>query len=159
MPLTIRDARDDDLVFIVHANRGLARETEGLELDPGLVRPGVAAVLADPSHGRYFIAEADNLRVGQMMITYEWSDWRNGVFWWIQSVFVEPGHRRKGVFSSLFRDVSRRAGEDSAVCGIRLYVDRSNARARDIYAHLGLHESNYRVMETVFRGPASHRED
>jgi GNAT superfamily N-acetyltransferase len=158
MSTRIREARAGDLDFIVSANMALARESEQLELDPLLVRPGVAAVLADAARGRYFIAEAGGRPVGQMMLTLEWSDWRNGAFWWIQSVFVEPGHRRKGVFSCLFRHAAALAEASPEVCGLRLYVDRSNAGARGIYAHLGLHESNYLVMESVFRGPASHHE-
>ena len=159
MPVTIRDARPDDLDFIVAANAALARESEDIELDPALVQPGVAAVLAHRSLGRYFIAESDGARIGQMMLTFEWSDWRNGVFWWIQSVFVDPGHRGQGVFSLLFRHVMGEAGRNPEVCGLRLYVDRGNDRARAIYAHLGLHHSNYEVMEHVFRGATSHRED
>jgi GNAT superfamily N-acetyltransferase len=158
MNLTLRDARPDDLDFIVRGNAEMARETEGIELEPGLVGPGVLAVLRDSSLGRYFIAESAGRPVGQIMLTLEWSDWRNGVFWWIQSVFVDPAHRRQGVFSSLFRHVSDLARASPDVCGLRLYVDRSNSRARDIYEHLGLHATNYDVMEAVFRGPASHRE-
>ena len=109
--------------------------------------------------GRYFVAETDGRPVGQLMLTYEWSDWRNGVFWWIQSVFVEPQQRGSGVFSALFRHVHEQARKRPEVCGLRLYVDRANGRARSVYGHLGLHSTNYDVMETVFRGPASHRED
>jgi GNAT superfamily N-acetyltransferase len=158
MKLTLRDAQPDDLDFLVRGNADMARETEGLELDPGLVLPGTRAVLQDASLGRYFVAESAGRPVGQLMLTYEWSDWRNGVFWWIQSVFVEPDCRKSGVFSALFRHVLELARSRPDVCGIRLYVDRANARAHGIYAHLGLHATNYDVMETVFRGPASHRE-
>lgn len=159
MPLTIRDALPTDLDFVVEANRRLALESEDIELDPALLRPGVQAVLADRSLGRYFIAESDGAPVGQLMLTYEWSDWRAGMFWWIQSVYVAGGHRGRGVFSALFRHVAALAEADPGVCGLRLYVDRSNARAQAIYRHLGLHASNYEVMERVFRGPESHRED
>jgi GNAT superfamily N-acetyltransferase len=158
MKLTLRESRPNDLDFIVRGNTEMARETEGVELDPALVGPGTQAVLQDRSLGRYFIAESDGQPVGQMMLTFEWSDWRNGVFWWIQSVFVEPDHRGKGVFSALYRHVSELATTSPEVCGLRLYVDRGNARARGIYASLGMHSTNYDVMEVVFRGPASHRE-
>ncbi len=158
MTLRIRDARGGDLEFIIRANSGLAMESEGVALDLALLRPGVAAVFEDPTRGRYFIAESGNWPVGQMMLTFEWSDWRNGVFWWIQSVFVEPSHRQNGVFSALYRHVSELAAASPEVCGLRLYVDRSNSRARSIYRHLGLYESNYEVMEIVFRGPESHKE-
>lgn len=159
MSVTIRDAHPQDLDYIVAANSALALESEDIELDPALLRPGVAALLESPTLGRYFIAESAGTPVGQMMLTYEWSDWRNGLFWWIQSVFVDPGHRGQGIFSALFRHVAEHAGRDPRVCGLRLYVDRANDRAHAIYAHLGLHRSNYEVMEQVFRGPASHRED
>lgn len=164
MSLTIRDATAADLDFIVCANASMAAETEGLTLDLELVRPGVAAVLADPALGRYFIAEkrsgdAGATPVGQLLLTYEWSDWRNGVFWWIQSVYVLAGQRGAGVFTGIFRHVEAAARRDPRVCGLRLYVDRHNADARSIYTHLGLHVSNYDIMENVFRGPASRRED
>ena len=155
MKLTLRDARPQDLAFIVRGNSEMARETEGIALDPDLVGPGVQAVLQDPSLGRYFIAEADGTPVGQLLLTYEWSDWRNGVFWWIQSVFVEPAARRCGVFTALFSHVHQLATSCSEVCGLRLYVDRANRRAQRTYAHLGLHLTHYDVMETVFRGPTS----
>jgi len=159
MTLILRDARPGDLDFLVRGNVEMARETESIELDPALVVPGTRAALRDPALGRYFIAEAAGRPVGQLMLTYEWSDWRNGVFWWIQSVFVEPQHRGSGVFSALFRHVHDLARNRPEVCGVRLYVDRANDRARAIYARLGLHPTNYDVMETVFRGPASHRDD
>jgi GNAT superfamily N-acetyltransferase len=157
MNLTLRDACLQDLDFIVQGNTAMARETENIELDPALVRPGTLAVLQDDALGRYFIAESGGKPVGQLMLTLEWSDWRNGVFWWIQSVFVEPDYRGKGVFSALYRHVAGLAAESPGVCGLRLYVDRANTRARGIYASLGMHPTNYDVMEVVFRGPASHR--
>ena len=156
---TIRDGVPADFDFVVEGNRRLALESEGIELDLALLRPGVRAILADRSLGRYFIAESGGEPVGQMMLTYEWSDWRAGTFWWIQSVYVHDAHRGRGVFSALFRHASALAEADPAVCGLRLYVDRANARARAIYEHLGLHASNYEVMERVFRGPESRRED
>jgi GNAT superfamily N-acetyltransferase len=156
---SIRDACRADHAFIVEANRRLALESEQIVLDPALLVPGVEAVLADRSLGRYFIAELAGRPIGQMMLTYEWSDWRNGVFWWIQSVYVDDAHRGAGVFSALFRHVAACAAEEPQVCGLRLYVDRANDSARAIYAHLGLHASNYEVMERVFRGPESHREN
>ena len=158
MKLTLRDTCLEDLEFIVRGNTDMARETENVTLDPALVRPGTLAVLQDRSLGRYFIAESGGRPVGQMMLTLEWSDWRNGAFWWVQSVFVEPDCRAQGVFSSLYRHVSELAAASPEVCGLRLYVDRANAKARHIYAHMGLHSTNYDVMEVVFRGPASHCE-
>ena len=153
--MRIRDATPADLAFIASANAAMALESEGQTLDPVLLLPGVRAVIDDPSLGRYCLAEVDGLPVGQLMTTYEWSDWRNGVFLWIQSVYVLPGHRGSGIFRSLFRHLEARAQADPTICGIRLYVDRGNTRAQEVYARLGLHRSNYTVMETVYRGPES----
>ena len=154
----IRDATQADLPFIVAANAALASETEGQTLDGALLGPGVQAVLADPRLGRYYIAEVDGLAVGQLMTTYEWSDWRNGLFLWIQSVYVQPAHRSGGVFRALFAHLEALARRDSRFCGIRLYVDRGNEPAQGVYARLGMHRSNYGIMETVYRGPESREE-
>ena len=154
--MKIRDATVADIPFIVSANTVLAQETEGQVLDPGLLEPGVRAVFEDPSLGRYYLAEVDGSPVAQLMTTYEWSDWRNGVFLWIQSVYVLPGYRGSGAFRSLFGHLEGLARADSRICGIRLYVDRDNERAQEVYARLGMHRSNYGVMELVYRGPESH---
>jgi len=154
----VREAARADHPFIVAANAALASETEGQALDGALLGPGVQAVLDDPGLGRYYIAEVDGQAVGQLMTTYEWSDWRNGLFLWIQSVYVQPAHRGGGTFRALFSHLEMLARRDPRVCGIRLYVDRSNLRAQGIYTRLGMHRSNYGVMETVFRGPESHEE-
>lgn len=156
--IRIRPAVPADAVFIISANRRMALETEGLELDPGLLEPGVRTALADPSRARYFIAESGGRAVGQLMLTYEWSDWRNGHFWWIQSVFVEPEHRQQGVFGALYRHVEDTARAAGTVCGLRLYVEKDNHRARQIYQRLGMHMTAYDMLETTFRGPASHRD-
>ena len=157
--MRIRDARPSDADFIVAANTALAAETEGQALDPALVGPGVRAVLDDPSLGRYYIAEIGDQPVGQLMTTYEWSDWRNGVFLWIQSVYVMPGHRGSGAFRALYDHLVQLARRDERICGIRLYVDHANRRAQEVYARLGMHRSNYAVMEAVYRGPESHASD
>lgn len=153
--MKIRDATRADAAFIVAANTALAAETEGQALEPALIGPGVQAVLDDRSLGRYYIAEVGGRAVGQLMTTFEWSDWRNGLILWIQSVYVLPEHRGSGAFRALFGHLVDLAEEDTRICGIRLYVDRSNARAQQVYARMGMHLSNYGVMETVFRGPAS----
>jgi GNAT superfamily N-acetyltransferase len=154
--MRIRDATVTDLEFIAGANQALAQETEKMVLDQVLLLPGIRAVLEDPALGRYYLAEADGRPVGQLMTTYEWSDWRNGVFLWIQSVYVLPEYRGSGAFRSLFGHLAEFARADSRICGIRLYVDRSNERAQEVYARFGMHRSNYGVMESVFRGPESH---
>jgi GNAT superfamily N-acetyltransferase len=157
--MKIRNATRADADFVVASNASLAMETEGQALDPALIGPGVRAVLEDPALGRYYIAELDGRPVGQLMTTFEWSDWRNGLFLWIQSVYVLPAHRGGGVFRALFGHLAELAERDARICGIRLYVDRGNARAQGVYASLGMHLSNYGVMETVYRGPASRARD
>ncbi len=156
--MKIRDATPADLPFIVAANAALASETEGQALDLALLQAGVQAALEDPRLGRYYLAEHDGQVLGQLMTTFEWSDWRNGLFLWIQSVYVLPEHRGGGVFKALFDHLARVAREDPRVCGIRLYVDRGNEKAKSVYGRLGMHRSNYGVMETVYRGPESHED-
>lgn len=156
--MKIRDATPADLPFIVAANAALAAETEGQVLDPAVLQAGVQAVLADDRLGCYYLAESDGQVVGQLMTTFEWSDWRNGQFLWIQSVYVMPDNRGDGVFRALFEHLGRIAREDPRVCGIRLYVDRGNQKAQSVYGRLGMHRSNYGVMETVYRGPESHED-
>ncbi len=157
--IRIRPSVPADAPFIISANRRMALETEGLELDPELLEPGVRKALADPSLGRYFIAESGGKAVGQLMLTFEWSDWRNGQFWWIQSVFVEPEHRQQGVFGALYRHAEETARASGTVCGLRLYVEKDNHRARRIYERLGMHMTGYDMLEVTFRGPASHRHE
>ncbi len=156
--MTIREATGEDLEFIVAANWALASESERQHLDPTLLRPGVRTVLDDPTLGRYYLAEIDGKVVGQLMTTTEWSDWRNGLFLWIQSVYVLDEYRGAGVFRALYDHLSGMAASDTRICGIRLYVDRSNARAQEVYARLGMHRTNYGVMQTVYRGAESHEE-
>lgn len=150
----IRAARADDAPSVVEFNAALALESEGRVLDPTLLVPGVAAVLADPAKGRYYIAELDGAVVGQTLLTWEWSDWRNGTFWWIQSVYVRPTARRRGVFSALYRHIHAAARADATVCGIRLYMEDHNHRARDTYLALGMRPGGYQVLEVDFRAPA-----
>jgi GNAT superfamily N-acetyltransferase len=147
----IRDACLSDARVIAGFNVRMAMETESRPLDPDLINPGVAAVLRDASKGRYWVAEADGQVVGQLMVTYEWSDWRNGVFWWIQSVYVRKDSRRNGVFSALHRHVESLARQTPDVCGLRLYVERANHRARKTYLALGMTSPGYEVMEIDFR--------
>jgi GNAT superfamily N-acetyltransferase len=150
MTITIRPASADDADFLAQGNAAMALETEHKRLDPAVVGAGVRAALADPGKGLYFIAECDGKQVGQLMFTYEWSDWRNGTFWWIQSVYVLPQARRSGVFRALFRHVEQLAAADPAVCGIRLYVERENERAQATYRHCGLDDAGYVVMEVDY---------
>ena len=147
--VNIRPAYSSDEAVIVRFNQRLAEETENKSLAEDRIVPGVAALLADSDLGRYFMAEIDAAVVGQIMITYEWSDWRNGLFWWIQSVYVAPAARRNGVFSALYRYVAELAREEGA-CGIRLYVESGNARAQQTYRAMGMTDTTYQVMETEF---------
>jgi len=154
--MRIRDATPADVGFIIRANRALAAETEDQALDPALLSAGVQAVLDDPALGRYYLAELEGRPVGQLMTTFEWSDWRNGFLLWIQSVYVLPEARGRGAFRALYQHLVDLAASDARICGIRLYVDRHNARAQQVYARLGMHLSNYAIMEVVYRGPESH---
>jgi GNAT superfamily N-acetyltransferase len=150
MDLRIRRATGADAEQIARYNAAMALETEHLELDHQRLLPGVKAVLADPSKGFYLVAEAEGGVAGQMMITYEWSDWRNGVFWWIQSVYVEPARRRRGVFRSLYLYALQQARAAADVCGLRLYVEAGNEAARRTYEELGMAKTAYEMFEVDF---------
>jgi len=152
MTVHTRDAEARDLDFLASGNTAMALETEHKLLDPATVRSGVQAAFHEPSRGRYFVAELDGKVVGQLMVTYEWSDWRNGVFWWIQSVYVEPAARRHGVFRALYDHVERLAMTTPAVCGLRLYVENDNLRAQRTYLGCGMVDAGYLVMETDYSG-------
>ena len=145
--VTIRSAHVDDAAFIVDCNLRLARESEDITLDAERVTEGVAAVLEDDNKGFYLIAEIDGQRAGQLMITYEWSDWRNGVFWWFQSVYTMPEFRGRGVFRSLYSHVETLAAQTGNVCGLRLYVAPDNGRAQATYVNRGMHDSGYLLFE------------
>ncbi|MDR2013278.1 MAG: GNAT family N-acetyltransferase [Rhodanobacter sp.] len=145
--LVIRDAHTDDIAFVVAANAAMALETERKTLDPATLQHGVAAVIAQSARGFYLIAERAGARVGCVLITREWSDWRNGDWWWLQSVYVVPDARRSGVFSALYADVERRMRIAGNTVGLRLYVERDNVRAQATYAALGMHETAYRLYE------------
>lgn len=145
--ITYRQATPADAPEIVAFQIAMARETEAIDLDEEICTRGVAAVFADPSHGLYYIAEADGRILGSLMLTYEWSDWRNGVVWWIQSVYVRPEARAQGVYRGLYAHVQQLAQADANVRGIRLYVDERNTRAQQVYARLGMNGEHYRVFE------------
>ena len=150
MQLTIRTACSEDAATIARFNNGIAEETEGHSLDPATIRRGVERLLADADNGQYWVAEADGRVVGQIMVTYEWSDWRDGRIWWVQSVYVDADYRRRGVFAALYRHVESLAAQDPDVIGIRLYVDANNMRAQNTYTGLGMDMTEYRVMESMF---------
>ncbi|HVR43026.1 MAG TPA: GNAT family N-acetyltransferase [Thermoanaerobaculia bacterium] len=145
--LSFRRATTEDVDAICRFQIAMARETEGVELDPPILRRGVEAVFRDPSLGHYWLAESGGKVTGGLMITYEWSDWRNRMVWWIQSVWVEPEWRRRGVYGGLYRHVRQLAESDSGVAGIRLYVDRRNGSAQEVYRRLGMDGGHYATFE------------
>jgi GNAT superfamily N-acetyltransferase len=147
MPLTIRRATPADLGTIIEFNLRLADESEGKTLDRELLTAGIRAALADPAKGPYFLAEREGEAVGSMQVTTEWSDWRNGWFWWIQGVYVRADARRQGVFRALYEHVLETARNDPTVIGLRLYVERDNHRAQQTYLNLGMGWTSYGVME------------
>lgn len=149
MDITIREAKTSDQPLIAEFNSRLADETEGRKLDPDLIGPGVEAVLADATKGRYWLAIINGKIAGQIMVTYEWSDWRNGMLWWIQSVYVPAEFRRQGVFSALYQHVESLVKEDQNACGLRLYVENNNTRAQETYRNLAMVEPGYIVMESL----------
>jgi ribosomal protein S18 acetylase RimI-like enzyme len=148
--IQIREAKPSDQASIVEFNSRLADETEGKQLDPNLIGPGVAAILADSGKGRYWLAIIAGKVAGQIMVTYEWSDWRNGMLWWIQSVYVPAEFRRMGVFSALYQHVESLVKEDQNACGLRLYVENNNTRAQQTYRNLAMTEPGYIVMQSIF---------
>ena len=153
MNITIREAQAGDAEIIARNNTAMALETEHKLLDERTVRLGVAAALLDPAKGRYFLAVDDaGAVVGQLMFTHEWSDWRNGDFWWIQSVYVDPAARRLGVFRAMYTHVERLAQRTPGVCGLRLYVETDNVRAQRTYESCGMRDAGYRVMEVDYSG-------
>jgi GNAT superfamily N-acetyltransferase len=151
MSIDIRLAVPGDWPTIVDFNCRLAEESEGKTLERAHVEPGVKAVLADPHKGRYFIASIAGQPVGQLMHTREWSDWRNGDIWWLQSVYVDRDFRRQGVFRALFDRLQSEAEADPGVVGLRLYVEEHNSRAHETYRDLGLVPGGYFVMEKMHR--------
>jgi len=150
MRIEIRHAYPEDAPTIAEYNRAMAAETESIELEPQRVLQGVTAVLADASRGFYLVAADGGRVVGQLMITYEWSDWRNGNLWWIQSVYVHPDYRRQGIFRMLYANILDRARQDPDVCGVRLYVEEENHRAQRTYENLGMRRTPYRLYEVDF---------
>jgi GNAT superfamily N-acetyltransferase len=147
--MVIRPAVIGDLTTIAEFNILMAFETEHLVLDRARVLDGVRAVLTDPSKGRYIVAESGGTVIGQLMVTYEWSDWRNGMFWWIQSVYVEAAFRGKKIFSQLYEYIKVEAVANKS-CGIRLYVEEANATAQQTYKKLGMVLTPYEMMEDDF---------
>tara|TARA_B100001287_G_scaffold256670_1_gene241700 strand:- start:272 stop:727 length:456 start_codon:yes stop_codon:yes gene_type:complete len=147
----IRKGEKKDIDVIAKYNIAMALETENKILDDETITNGVSSIIKDKSKGQYWVMEIDSILVGQLMVTYEWSDWRNGMMWWIQSVYVEPHYRRRGVYSSLYNNLVKMAKLDSSCCGIRLYVEKENYKAQDTYKSLGMKNAGYEIMEFTIK--------
>jgi ribosomal protein S18 acetylase RimI-like enzyme len=145
--IRVREARRDDLETLARWAEAMAMETEHKRLDAITVRRGIAVLFDAPARGRYFVAERGGAAAGALMLTHEWSDWRNADWWWIQSVYVDPAQRRGGVYRTLYAHVQALAAATPGVCGLRLYVENDNAVAQRTYAALGMQDARYRVFE------------
>ncbi len=156
--MSIRHARVGDAETLAAFNIALADETERLKLDHGVVLSGVRGLISDPENGFYLVAQIEGGIAGMLMVTREWSDWRNGNYWWVQSLYVKPAFRRRGVFRTLYSQVKQMARSKGEVCGLRVYVDKRNARARETYEKLGMSRTDYEVYEDLFAGYAGRGE-
>lgn len=150
-PMTIRAAHTGDIETLAGFNAAMALETENKHLDIALVEQGVSNLIAHPERGFYRLACVDDEVAGSLMITYEWSDWRNANLWWFQSVYVKPEYRRRGLFSALYRQVENEARAAGA-CGLRLYAENANHQAHQTYEALGMQGGHYGVFEAMFDG-------
>lgn len=148
--MEIRIAERKDAASLVEFNQAMALETEGKQLDSEILKSGVEAVFDDDRKGFYAVAEADGKIVGGLMITYEWSDWRNRWFWWIQSVYILPDYRGKKIYRLLYEFIVEKAQQKGDVCGLRLYVERENVNAQKVYEKLGMQLSHYQMFEEDF---------
>ncbi len=147
----VRVAGIGDIEIIARLNTAMAWETEQKRLDPATIRRGIRAVMDDSDYGFYVVAEQNGEVVGCLLITYEWSDWRSALFWWIQSLYVQPPFRRRGVFTRLHGFVRAQALQHPEVCGLRLYVEESNEVAQRAYRQIGMQPTTYRMYEEPLR--------
>ncbi|NNE62815.1 MAG: GNAT family N-acetyltransferase [Gammaproteobacteria bacterium] len=147
--MKIRQAGIDDAAALSQFNQNMALETEGIELIPEIIDAGVKTMIENPQMGFYLVAEENGVIAAALMTTTEWSDWRNGLFWWIQSVYVLPEFRRQGLYRQLYEEVKRLAENDIGVCGFRLYVEHENEAAQKTYQALGMHETHYKLYEEL----------
>jgi ribosomal protein S18 acetylase RimI-like enzyme len=155
--MMFRVATAHDAAVLAEFNAAMALETEGKQLLPEVIGAGVRSLLGRPGSGFYLVAETEGQVVGSLLITKEWSDWRNGELWWIQSVYVRPAWRRQGIYKRLYRHVQELAAKDPAVCGFRLYVERENRQAQTTYRALGMTETHYLVFEELKPGVRFYR--
>jgi ribosomal protein S18 acetylase RimI-like enzyme len=147
MQTSIRVATLQDLAALVDFNQSMALETENKQLATDVLNKGVGALISDPTKGFYLVAEQNSQVVGSLMVTTEWSDWRNAVFWWIQSVYIVPQCRRQGIYGLLYSKVKELAQQNGNICGFRLYVEKENLVAQRTYEALGMEQSHYLMYE------------
>ena len=157
MKILVRRAVREDAGTIASFNAVMAVETEGITIPEEIAKPGAAAVFDDPSLGFYLVAESDGAIVGSLMITYEWSDWSNALYWWIQSVYVSREHRRRGVYRALHDGVLELAREAGNVRAIKLYVFEDNERAKATYEAVGMERAHHAIYEMAVRPGESAR--
>ena len=146
--IIITKGQIEDIESIAQFQVDMAMESEGTQLDKDTVTKGVSAAMADENKGLYYIARVDGKAVGSLMLTREWSDWNNGWYWWIQSVYVAPDYRRQGVYKSMYNAVCTDAKQQN-IAQVRLYVDKTNTRGQEVYSSLGMQESHYLIYETT----------
>ena len=151
MEVIITKRQKEDIEIIAQFQVDMAMESEGTQLNKDTVTKGVSAAMNDENKGSYYVARADGKAVGSLMLTREWSDWNNGWYWWIQSVFVAPAYRRKGIYTSMYLTVCSDA-KQQGVSQVRLYVDKTNTRGQQVYASLGMHQSHYLIYESELNG-------
>ena len=145
--INIRVAQPADVKLLVKFNQLMAWETEQKQLDEDILTKGVSALIVDENKGFYLVAEQNDIVVGSLMVTTEWSDWRNGVFWWVQSVYITPDFRRQGIYAQLYAQVKVLAAQQHNVCGFRLYVEKENLIAQKTYESLGMQPTHYLMYE------------
>lgn len=146
--ITVRKAKPEDAPIIIDFQQKMAWETEKVKLDPAIISIGVRVVFRDPAHGQYYVAEYVGVVVASLLITYEWSDWRNADVWWFQSVYVLPEYRRRGIFRKMFSKVMEEADKNGAA-GLRLYVELNNTNAQKTYEALGMTKEHYTMYELM----------
>ena len=147
--MEIRIAKAEDANSLVEFNQAMALETEGKELDADILKSGVESVFQDERKGFYIVAEEEGKIVGGLMVTFEWSDWRNSWFWWIQSVYILPDFRGRKIYSLLYEFVKNKAAAQGNICGFRLYVEKENVTAQKVYEKLGMESSHYLMYEEM----------
>ncbi|MBU0713619.1 GNAT family N-acetyltransferase [bacterium] len=147
--ITIRKALITDAPIIAGFNSAMALETEGKSLKEEKIKAGVENLFRHPEYGFYIVAEAENRVIGCLLITYEWSDWRNGLVWWIQSVYIHPDFRRQGIYRKMYAFIKNLASSKTNVCGFRLYVEKENRVAQNTYKNLGMVETVYNMYEEM----------